>query len=220
MLESNYRLIFFLPIVRKFRKALLNPLEKHKLIDKRQYEFRQMLQGWSFVTYSALTFLKQVYLQYSQIYVHPQWFKTGTIISALVEFYRRVNKIPLALVGYKQYKYFFRPNSSNSNGLQWENWFYSNNSYNQSMQFSLKVKQISEVHHILNSIKTDTTGVDEISPQMLQYCKCLFGKGSFSKPVENIDRTTVNQNYLMPFALLAFYQRRQRFFKGFLYNQR
>lgn len=54
--------------------------------------------------------------------------------------------------------------------------FYENNLYNKDLKFSFKLSTISEVNKALNSIKTNATGLDEISPLMLKYCSPYIDK--------------------------------------------
>lgn len=54
--------------------------------------------------------------------------------------------------------------------------FYDNNVYSDTLQFLFRPAEISDVNKILNSISTNATGVDEISPLMLKYCSPFVDK--------------------------------------------
>ena len=54
--------------------------------------------------------------------------------------------------------------------------FYANNSFKDNLKFNFKLTNMSTVHKILNNIKTNATGVDEISPLMLKYCSPYIDK--------------------------------------------
>lgn len=54
--------------------------------------------------------------------------------------------------------------------------FYENHIFDESLQFSFLPTTVSDVNKILNSIKTNATGVDDISPLMLKYCSPYIDK--------------------------------------------
>lgn len=55
--------------------------------------------------------------------------------------------------------------------------FYNDNLYNDNVEkFNFDLAEISDIHNILNSIQTNATGVDEVSPLMLKYCSPFIDK--------------------------------------------
>lgn len=54
--------------------------------------------------------------------------------------------------------------------------FYANNFYNNNLRFDFKLSDTSTIHRILNGIKSNATGVDDISPLMLKYCSPYIDK--------------------------------------------
>lgn len=54
--------------------------------------------------------------------------------------------------------------------------YYNGNSYNNNINFDFKLATVEEVHIVLNSLKSNAIGVDEISAIMLKYCSPFVDK--------------------------------------------
>ena len=54
--------------------------------------------------------------------------------------------------------------------------FYYNHFFNSNLIFKFRLAEVSDVNKIINNIKTNAIGVDEISPQMLKYCSPFIDK--------------------------------------------
>ena len=54
--------------------------------------------------------------------------------------------------------------------------FYNSNVYDNNINFSLNLASEENIHTILNKIKTNATGIDEVSPLMLKYCSHFIDK--------------------------------------------
>lgn len=86
------------------------------------------------------------------------------------------NLMPESLSDPNDINNFFAPFFQNVGNCQERITFYNTHTYNQHLNFSYRLAEISEVNAILNEIKTNATGVDEISPLMLKYCSPYIDK--------------------------------------------
>ena len=71
--------------------------------------------------------------------------------------------------GYEVNRYFASYLRNASDYCNEKNEFYNNNVLEENNTFSFRFTSVEEIHDILNSIKTDAFGTDNISSTMLKY---------------------------------------------------